>query len=43
MNQIRSREEREGHNQLIRKDSLRKSLEELELFDPETKSIKELQ
>lgn len=43
MNQIRGREEREGHNQLIRKDSLRKSLEEPDLFCPEIKSIQELQ
>ena len=43
LNQIWSRKERKGHNQVIRKDGLRKSLEEPDLFGPEMKSIQELQ
>lgn len=43
MNQVWSRQKRKGHKQMIGKDGLRKSLDELGLFDPEMKSTQELQ
>lgn len=43
MSQVWNKEERKEHKQMIEKDGLRESLDELGFFGPEMKSTQELQ